>query len=47
VQRVNYQMGTDVEPDPDWVGPGVAMPVNFTDANLLGFYERWLELMLG
>jgi phenylpropionate dioxygenase-like ring-hydroxylating dioxygenase large terminal subunit len=47
VQKVNYQMGVDVEPDPDWVGPGVAMPVNFTDANLLGFYERWLELMLG
>lgn len=43
--RINYQMGLDLKPDPDWPGPGVAQPANFTDANLRNFYERWLELM--
>lgn len=42
---VNYQMGGDVEVDTDWPGPGVAQPVNFTDANLRNFYARWLALM--
>ena len=43
--KLNYQMGTHHEPDPDWPGPGVAYPVNFTDVNLRNFYSRWLELM--
>ena len=43
--KLNYQMGTHQEPDPDWPGPGVAYPVNFTDVNLRNFYSRWLELM--
>ena len=42
---VNYQMGTGVETDEDWPGPGVAQPVNFTDENLRNFYGRWYELM--
>lgn len=44
-QTVNYQMGMELEPDEDWPGPGVAQPVNFTDANLRNFYSRWLEMM--
>ena len=44
-QTVNYQMGMDVEEDPDWPGPGVAASINFTDANLRNFYSRWLEMM--
>jgi PAH dioxygenase large subunit len=44
-QRVNYQMGMHRDIDPDWPGPGVAYPVNFTDASLRNFYVRWLELM--
>ena len=43
--KLNYQMGTHQEPDPDWPGPGVAYPVNFTDVNLRNFYSRWLEQM--
>jgi len=43
--KLNYQMGTHHEPDPDWPGPGVAYPVNFTDVNLRNFYSRWLEMM--
>jgi PAH dioxygenase large subunit len=43
--RVNYQMGKELETDPNWPGPGVAQPANFTDANLRNFYQRWLELM--
>ncbi len=43
--RLNYQMGTHQEPDPDWPGPGVAYPINFTDVNLRSFYSRWLEMM--
>jgi PAH dioxygenase large subunit len=46
MQHVNYQMGAEVEPDENWPGPGVAIPVNFTDANLRAFYDRWLEMML-
>jgi PAH dioxygenase large subunit len=45
-QRINYQMGMHLEPDPNWPGPGVAYPANFTDVNLRNFYARWLELML-
>jgi phenylpropionate dioxygenase-like ring-hydroxylating dioxygenase large terminal subunit len=44
-QRANYQMGTGVEVDEDWPGPGVAVAINFTDVNLLSFYGRWLEMM--
>jgi hypothetical protein len=44
-QHANYQMGTGAEVDDSWPGPGVAIPVNFTDANLLAFYSRWLEMM--
>ncbi|HSK21555.1 MAG TPA: aromatic ring-hydroxylating dioxygenase subunit alpha [Egicoccus sp.] len=43
--RVNYQMGKQLETDPNWPGPGVAQPANFTDANLRNFYARWLQLM--
>lgn len=43
--RVNYQMGWDTPVDEDWPGPGVAQPINFTDANLRNFYTRWLEMM--
>lgn len=43
--RVNYQMGKELETDPNWPGPGVAQPANFTDANLRNFYARWLQLM--
>ena len=45
-RRANYQMGLHREPDPSWPGPGVAFPVNFTDANLRNFYVRWLEMMV-
>ncbi|MDY7102771.1 MAG: aromatic ring-hydroxylating dioxygenase subunit alpha [Actinomycetota bacterium] len=44
-QRANYGMGAEVEPDENWPGPGVAIPMNFTDTNLLAFYRRWLEMM--
>lgn len=44
-QHANYQMGAEMEVDEGWPGPGVAIPVNFTDANLLAFYGRWLEMM--
>jgi phenylpropionate dioxygenase-like ring-hydroxylating dioxygenase large terminal subunit len=44
-QHANYQMGTGVEVDEAWPGPGVAIAMNFTDANLLAFYRRWLEMM--
>lgn len=45
--RFNYQMGRNISPDPNWPGPGVAYPINFTDENLRNFYRRYLELMLG
>jgi phenylpropionate dioxygenase-like ring-hydroxylating dioxygenase large terminal subunit len=45
-RRANYQMGMELEVDRNWAGPGVAYPVNFTDASLRNFYVRWLELMV-
>jgi PAH dioxygenase large subunit len=45
-RRVNYQMGMQREADPNWPGPGVAFPVNFSDASLRNFYLRWLEMMV-
>jgi len=45
--RLNYRMGMNLQPDAAWPGPGVAFPINFTDANLHNFYNRWLELIEG
>jgi PAH dioxygenase large subunit len=44
-QALNYRMGGEVEADERWPGPGIAQPVTFSDASLLNFYTRWLELM--
>jgi phenylpropionate dioxygenase-like ring-hydroxylating dioxygenase large terminal subunit len=44
---LQYGMGLDVAPAPDWPGPGVAYygrPAMF-DRNELNFYQRWLALV--
>ena len=47
--RLNYQMGLgamgDVEPVPDWPGPGRAMPSNAGEGGLRTFHANWLRRM--
>jgi len=45
--RLNYQMGRNLKPDPNWPGPGVAYPINFTDENLRNFYRKYLDMIQG
>ena len=49
--KFNYQMGLDdmfdVEPIPDWPGPGVAMPSNAGEGGLRTFHRTWYRKMTG
>lgn len=44
--NLNYQMGRDVyAADPDWPGPGKALPMDYAEANQRNLLEYWMRLM--
>ncbi len=46
--RLNYRMGLEATPSPDWRGPGTAYAsASFSEINERAFYKAWLRRIGG
>jgi hypothetical protein len=44
--ELNLQLGMHFSPDPQWLGPGIAYPLDYSEANERAFLQTWCRYLM-